>query len=193
MSFHYFTKLIPDKIVELIKRMDKTEFNKMRDDHIGTYTLWEIFNLWVNSRFYYLNFTKKDKFSNQWNAVWSFKTEKVWEVSELYNFHDVKFFNKDYREVMATEQPKTFFYLDPPYANTVVKYGQKFSIEEFKEFVKNLKSDWLVSYNEELGFGDIVMDKNKKNQYSANYKKGAKPKSDRRELLIRKPSSSGIV
>jgi site-specific DNA-adenine methylase len=181
ISFHYLMKMCPEMLMR-IPRITKEEFNKLRDRQ--HYTIFDLFTLWMNTRFYYLRFTRNGKFSNQWNNVWQFKKERVQECNELYDFHDIKFLNKDYKEILENLPPKSFIYLDPPYTKTMISYNQEFDIEEFKEMLKKIKQPWLLSYNEEIGFGNIIMDKVRKNQYSANYKKNATHKTDRRELLI---------
>jgi site-specific DNA-adenine methylase len=182
ISFHNSIKNFPQLLIEKIKRIDKTEFNSLRDS--CSYSLFDIFTLWTNSRFYYLNFTKKNKFSNQWNAVYDYKPNKIMLMNELYNFHNVKFYNLDYRELLEKIPENSFVYFDPPYTNTKVKYGSKFDLNEFKECIRNLKCPWLLSYNEEIGLGEVIMNKTKTNQYSANNKKGS-IKTNRVELLIK--------
>jgi len=180
IAFHYNMTVLPEALKKTLRRINKEEFNELRNR--GGYSLDELFVLWTNSRFYYLNFNKKGFFANQFNNTYLVKHSRIDLCSELYNFHDVHFFNNDYRELPYEKYNNAFVYLDPPYENTAVKYGTQFSLRTCEDFLKNLTHNWLLSYNKEIGVGTKIKDLIKTNQYSANYKKGAK-KTERRELM----------
>jgi site-specific DNA-adenine methylase len=189
IEFHSQMKTNPDELKNNLKRLDKTEFIELRNKE--SYTLYDVLNLWLNSRFIYMKFNKKGRFSNSWNCDYNFNPEKINICHELYNFHNVIFFNKDYREVLQDITPNnTFVYFDPPYVNTMIDYGHSFDINVFKEYVKNLKCEWLLSFNDEIDTGEVIKDLVRKNQFSASNKKGTSHKTDRRELLIQNSCST---
>lgn len=67
------------------------------------------------------------------------------EWSDLLNEHDVKFECHSYNEVIPNEYD--FVYLDPPYANTKGMYFGGFNNQELFEWLKDIKSKWVMSYD----------------------------------------------
>lgn len=56
-------------------------------------------------------------------------------------------FNEDYKKTISRFDSKdTFIYLDPPYFNTEKYIGNKINYQEFPNFIKGLKSKWILSH-----------------------------------------------
>ncbi|MDR1819176.1 MAG: DNA adenine methylase [Methanobrevibacter sp.] len=152
--FHAYMKYYPDLIKEKIKRLTKPEFLELRSKE--QHDEWDIFNLWFNCYQMYMSFRKCDgKFSRPWGNKFSFKPDKIDLCHELYNYHDVHFFNKNYKELDYSGD-HTFVYLDPPYQQTFVQYSSPFCWEEFENFLKNLNKKWLLSTNLHCQLGKEV-------------------------------------
>lgn len=75
--------------------------------------------------------------------------EKIYSIvqqySKLLNNHDCSFMHLDYTENNYTEND--LVYLDPPYFNTKGIYFGIIDFNNFFDFLQNLKSDFLLSFD----------------------------------------------
>ncbi len=56
-------------------------------------------------------------------------------------------FNEDYKKtILKFDSKETFLYLDPPYKNTRQYVDNRIDYQEFSNFVKGLKSKWIISH-----------------------------------------------
>ena len=71
------------------------------------------------------------------------------EWSDILNKHNVSFVCQDYRQISTNKED--FLYLDPPYANSKGMYFNNFEVEPFFEWLKEQKSDYLLSFDGKSG------------------------------------------
>ncbi|MDR1819544.1 MAG: DNA adenine methylase [Methanobrevibacter sp.] len=118
MSFHYLIKTKPRFLLDNLKRLNKFEFDTLRDDTYNyEYSLIDIFNLWINSNHYLIKFDKKTKrFLGRWNENFQVKLDKILFMNELYNYHNVCIRNQDYVDLFDNIVFKVdvLIYYDPP-------------------------------------------------------------------------------
>lgn len=120
--------------------------------------------------------------------------DRLKEISNLiFNF---EIFNKDYKEISMYSKKHDFIFFDPPYKINYNLYGQNgkyhknFNHEEFIDFVKNLKSKWMITYNDDESIRDAFKNYNVyNNEYSYMMQfgideNGNKTHRKRNELLI---------
>jgi DNA adenine methylase len=73
-------------------------------------------------------------------------------LQELANrFSDVILENRDYSRILDTYDDTdvdVLFYCDPPYVDTEHYYGAEFDHGEFVDALRNVESEWMVSYAE---------------------------------------------
>ena len=69
------------------------------------------------------------------------------EWSFLLNKYNVEFKNGSYKDILRNVTANDFVYMDPPYANTKGMYFGRFNQQEFFQFVYELPSPWMLSYD----------------------------------------------
>lgn len=69
----------------------------------------------------------------------------IFEWSQLLNDYSVNFICCSYENI--TPQENDFIYLDPPYANTDTMYFGEINLDELWNYIRNLKCDYLLSFN----------------------------------------------
>lgn len=85
------------------------------------------------------------------------RTEKVLEEwSTLLNLYNVQFYSRSYEEFKPKEND--LLYLDPPYANTKGMYYGTIDYEVLWQFLKNIESDWLLSFDGIAGTEDNTVE-----------------------------------
>lgn len=91
---------------------------------------------------------------------WSRAPESIdWLKSR---FKKVQIERSDYRDILDRyDDPKTFFYLDPPYVDidqTMYDIGDDFDHDEFVEILHGLESNWMLSYDDlPAGLGEYYL------------------------------------
>lgn len=65
--------------------------------------------------------------------------------SELLNKYNVQFIHQSYDKIKPSDND--LVYLDPPYENTKGMYFGGFDKNNFFDFVRGLKCDWMLSYD----------------------------------------------
>lgn len=63
----------------------------------------------------------------------------------MLNKHNVEFICQSYDKVIPKESD--FVYLDPPYANTTGMYYGTIDYNKFWDWIRNLKCDYLLSFD----------------------------------------------
>jgi len=113
MMFHWLIKTEPNMLMSKLKRLSKSEFDHLRDS--DDYSLIDIFNLWINSRHYFLKFKGKH-FLGRWNENFQVHLERIPMINELYNYHNVRMMCKDYSELFDdfVFKVNVLVYYDPP-------------------------------------------------------------------------------
>lgn len=120
--------------------------------------------------------------------------DKLNEVSFLMK--NMYLSNLDYKEFLSDSSKEDFIFLDPPYEIDEKLYGKDgefqtgFDHNEFANFIKSLKSKWMITYND----SDIIRERFKDyNIYDREYKycmafeideNGNKNTRKRNELII---------
>jgi hypothetical protein len=113
MMFHWLIKTDPQMLMSKLKRLSKPEFDTLRDT--SEYSLLDVFNLWINSRHYYLKFDGH-RFLGRWNENFQVHLDRIPMLHELYNYHYVRLMCKDYTELFEdfVFKVNTLVYYDPP-------------------------------------------------------------------------------
>lgn len=78
------------------------------------------------------------------------------EWSEVLNKHNVEFYSSSYENYVTSEND--LLYLDPPYANTKGMYYGTIDYSKLWQYLKNSKSDWLLSFDGKAGKEDNTFD-----------------------------------
>lgn len=74
------------------------------------------------------------------------KMERIlFSWSNVLNQNNVQFVCRDYKTIIPRE--KDFMYLDPPYANTKGMYFGQIDYDEFWNYLRHLKCDYIFSFD----------------------------------------------
>lgn len=96
--------------------------------------------------------------------------------------------NKDYIEVIKKyDSPSTFFYLDPPYTMSDESYYKEYYINpnELHDLLKNLKGQFLLSYDNNKDIKKIFKDFDIKNITTTYSATTGTPIRTKKEILIK--------
>jgi hypothetical protein len=115
--FHRLLYSSPSYLKRIIKRLTKQEWMILKE--CPPYTMEEFFNLWINSKNFNLKFTKNGKYIEKFGEEFTWDVNKIDKINELYNYHQVIFFDKNYLNCSygcfhQGKPLKTFIYFKPP-------------------------------------------------------------------------------
>jgi site-specific DNA-adenine methylase len=174
MLFHLFMRKKPRTLMKKLKRLNYNDFKKLRE--AGNYKPIDIFNLWINSKYYYMKFNERTGlYMNIYNDNFQVKPQKILKVHKLYKFHNIHIRNEDYLDLfenMDFKGNKVFVYLDPPYQRKR-DLVTGFNNDEFVNFVKNLPYDFIMTTKIPIDFMECIYKENEKNnnRFICVYKK----------------------
>jgi len=109
---------------------------------------------------YYLMKKSVMSVGSVWNRKYSKTTIKLKGYKE--RLADTEIYNTDYKELIEKyDSPNTFFYLDPPYENSVGLYKHHtININEMYDLLSNIKGKFLLSYNDSVVVRELFKDFN---------------------------------
>jgi len=183
-NLHYYLYFHNGLLYDNLKQLTKPEYLNLEDKK-NKNTL-ELILLYINQRFpdYYV----KNK-RNLYLLKSYFKKDKIKYIKELMDYHDVVFFNLDYKLLLDNiiylyNDKNIVVYFDPPYVDTITKYNIDFDINGFIDYIIDIKKynkfNMYISYNINFHLLDLIYDKEHTNQSSMKHNK---PK--RREFLFK--------